>query len=146
MERLQFSIDIKAAREKVWKVLWEDTTFRDWANIIDEGQYVVGDWKQGEKIQFLSPSGKGVSTIIEKFLMNESISFRYTADITNWKEQPLGEKSKAWSGGTESYSLKEKDGITTLTATIDIPQAHKEEFEDKFPKALQRVKILSEQK
>lgn len=146
MERLQFSIEIKAPREKVWKVLWDDATYRDWANIIDEGQYAVGDWKEGGKIQFLHPSGNGVSSIIEKFLINESICFRNTADITNWKKQPLDERSKAWSGGTDSYSLKEKAGITTLTVNIDVPQAHKEEFEDRFPKALQQVKILSEQK
>ena len=43
MKRLRFSIDIDAPREKVWKVLWEDTTFRDWADIVDKGSYTVGD-------------------------------------------------------------------------------------------------------
>ncbi|MDD1721284.1 MAG: SRPBCC domain-containing protein [Euryarchaeota archaeon] len=144
MEKLQFSIEIKAPREKVWKVLWEDATYRDWANIIDEGQYVVGDWSEGGKIQFLYPSGSGVSSVIEKLVPNEFVSFRNAADIENWKEQPLAEKSEEWSGGTESYSLKEEDGVTTLTVAFDVPQAHKDEFEDKFPKALQRVKMLSE--
>jgi len=69
---------------------------------------------------------------------------RNTADIKDWKEQPLDEKSKEWSGGTESYLIKEKDGITMLSITIDVPPAHKDEFGQRFPKALQRVKVLSE--
>ncbi len=144
MERLQFSIEIRAPREKVWNVLWEDATYRDWASIIDEGQYAVGDWSEGGKIQFLHPSGSGVSSVIEKLAPNEFVSFRNAADIKDWKEQPLAEKSEEWSGGTESYSLREEDGVTTLTVAFDVPQAHKDEFEDKFPKALQRVKMLSE--
>ncbi len=37
MKKNQFTISINATKEKVWKTLWEDATFRDWANIIDEG-------------------------------------------------------------------------------------------------------------
>jgi uncharacterized protein YndB with AHSA1/START domain len=42
MQKQQFSIEIKTPREKVWKTLFEDKTFRDWANNIDEGMFLVG--------------------------------------------------------------------------------------------------------
>ncbi|MGQ0827138.1 MAG: hypothetical protein ACT4ON_01960 [Bacteroidota bacterium] len=43
MEKLQFTIDIKASREKVWKTLWEDTSYRKWTSAFSEGSYAVSD-------------------------------------------------------------------------------------------------------
>ena len=37
MKEIQFTIEINASKERVWATFWEDVTFRDWANIIDEG-------------------------------------------------------------------------------------------------------------
>lgn len=37
MKETQFSIEINAFKERVWTILWGDTTFREWANLIDEG-------------------------------------------------------------------------------------------------------------
>jgi len=50
MKKLEFRIEIRAPREKVWDTLWEDKTFRDWAGIIDEGTYMVGEIKEGNKV------------------------------------------------------------------------------------------------
>lgn len=146
MKRLRFSIDIDAPREKVWKVLWEDATFRDWADIVDKGSYAVGDWKEGGKIQFLSSvTGYGVLSMIKKLVPNEYVSFEQLADIKDGKEQPFDDKAKEWAGGSESYSLKENAGVTTISVEIDVPDEHKDEFENKFPKALERVKVLAEE-
>ena len=140
MQRQQFSIKIKAAREKVWNTLWEDKTFRDWAKIIDEGMYMVGEIKEGNEVQFISSvSGYGVTSLIEKLALNEFVSFRQMADTKD-----SGEREKEWTGGAESYSLAENDGITTLTVDIDVPPGQEENFKDRLPKALERVKILAE--
>lgn len=47
MKTLEFSTTIEASRDKVWRVLWNDTTFRDWAGLIDEGTYIKGELKAG---------------------------------------------------------------------------------------------------
>ena len=57
MEKLRFSIEIKALREKVWNTLWEDKKFRDWAHIIDEGLYLDGEIKEGNEVQFIPRTG-----------------------------------------------------------------------------------------
>lgn len=54
MKELQFSIEINAPKERVWATLWEDKTFRDWADIIDEGTYMQGEMTEGNEIQFIS--------------------------------------------------------------------------------------------
>lgn len=49
------------------------------------------------------------------------------------------------TGGTESYSLAENNGVTTLTVKIDVPAGLEKIFKDRFPKALARIKFLAEE-
>ncbi len=143
MQKLHFSLEIKAPREKVWKVLWDDATFRDWTSVFAEGSYAVSDWKEGSRIQFLDPNNNaGMSSVIEKLVPNEFMSFKHLTEIKDGKEQP----SPEWSGALENYTLKEQGGGTVLTVDLDAADEYKDMFEDKFPKALQRVKELSEKK
>jgi len=142
MKKIQFSIEINASKERVWATLWEDVTFRDWANIIDEGTYMRGVMKAGNEIEFISSvNGYGVTSLIEKLIPNEFILFRHRADTKGSGQQ---EREKEWTGGTESYSLTEKDGVSVLIATADIPDELEEIFNIRLPRALDRIKALAE--
>lgn len=144
MNQLQFSIEIKATRERTWNTLWEDKTFRDWANIIDEGQYMAGEIKEGNEVQLISSvNGYGVTSFVEKLVPNEFVLFR---QMTDTMASGAKEREKEWAGGTESYSLAEKDGVTILTVDTDVPPGQVHTFEARFPKALERVKVLAEKK
>jgi len=144
MKKLQFSLEIKAPSEKVWNTLWEDKTFRDWSSLVDEGTYMVGEIKEGNEVQFISSvSGYGVTSLVEKLAINEFVLFRQMADTKDSGER---KREKEWTGGTESYSLAENDGLTTLTVDIDVPPGQEETFKVRYPKALERVKILAEKK
>jgi uncharacterized protein YndB with AHSA1/START domain len=144
MQKQQFSIEIKTSPERVWNTLWEDKTFRNWANVIDEGMYMIGEMKEGNEVQFISSvSGYGVTSLIEKLVPNEFVSFRQMADT---KDSGKREREKEWTGGEESYLLTENDGVTTLTVNIDVPPGQEETFQVRFPKALERVKFLAEKK
>lgn len=142
MKEIQFSIEINASKNRVWKTLWEDTTFRDWANIIDEGTYMKGVMKEGNEIQYISSvNGYGVTSLIEKLKPNEFVLLRHSADT---KESGHQKREKEWTGGKESYSLTEKNGVTTLIVNIDIPIKQEITFNIRFPKALDRIKTLAE--
>ena len=139
---MQFTIEIQAPRKKVWSALFDDKNFRDWGSIIDEGQYMVGNIKEGNEVQFISSvSGYGVTSLIEKFIPNEFVSFRQMADT---KDSGKEVREKEWAGGAESYSLAENGKGTTLTVNIDLPPGLEEMFKERFPKALHRVKELAE--
>jgi uncharacterized protein YndB with AHSA1/START domain len=141
MNRLHFSIDIAAPRERVWKVLWDDATYRDWTSVFSEGSYAVSDWNEGSSIRFLDAAGRsGMSAVIEKKRPVEFMSFRHEAEIKDGDVQPPAE----WSGAHENYTLATNDGRTTLTVDLDAPDEYRQMFEGTFPKALQRVKKLSE--
>lgn len=142
MIEIQFSIEINASKERVWATLWEDASFRDWANIIDEGTYMKGIIKEGNETQFISSvSGYGVKSLIEKLNPNEFVLFKHIVDT---KESGQQEREKEWTGGTESYSLTEKNGVTTLIIKTDVPQEQEETFNVRFPRALKRIKTLTE--
>ena len=142
MKEIQFSVVINASKEKVWATLWEDVTFRDWASIIDEGTYILGTMEEGNEIQFISSvSGYGVTDLIEKLIPNEFVLFRHSADTEESGKQL---RTNEWTGGSESYSLSEENGVTTLIVKTDVPSEQEETFNDRFPRALMRVKTLAE--
>lgn len=139
---MQFSTKINASKEQVWDTLWADKTFRDWASIIDEGSYMAGEMQQGNEVQFISSvSGYGVTSFVEKLVPNEFVLFRQIADT---KESGQQQREKEWTGSTESYSLTDQNGDTTLTVEIDVPPGQEETFKDRLPKALKRIKALVE--
>ena len=141
MKQLHFSIDIDAPRGRVWAVLWEEGTYRDWTRAFSEGSYAVSDWEEGSKIQFLDASGNsGMSAVIEKKRPNEFMSFRHVAEIKDGQEQPPA----VWSGALENYTLTQNGATTRLTVDLDATDEYREMFEATFPRALQRVKALAE--
>jgi GAF domain-containing protein len=101
-----------------------------------------GVMKEGNEIQFISSvNGYGVTSLIKKLIPNEFILFSHDADT---KESGQQEREKEWTGGTESYSLIEKNGVTTLIVKTDVPQEQEEIFNIRFPRALERIKTLAE--
>lgn len=144
MKTLKHTIAINASKQKVWKTLWDDTTFRDWANLIDEGTYMKGTLKEGQPIEFISSvNGFGVTSLVEKLIPNEFISFRHSSDT---QDTGANTRDNEWTGGTESYALAEKNGVTTLTMSNEVPPEQEKTFSERLPKALERIKILSEKK
>ncbi len=142
MDELRFSIEIRAPRKKVWGTLWQDATLREWASIIDPGTYMVGELKEGNEVQFISSESEyGVTSLVEKLTPDEFLQLRHEADTQDSGQR---ERAKEWTGGKETYTLTEKDGVTTLTVAFDVPPEQEEYFKTTYPKALERVKVLAE--
>jgi hypothetical protein len=142
MKEMQFLIEINASKEKVWATLWNDVSFREWASMIDEGTYIKGTMEEGNEIQFISSvNGYGVTDLIEKLIRNEFVLFRHSADTFESGKQI---RTNEWTGGSESYSLIEENGITTLMVKTDVPSEQEETFNIRFPRALERIKALAE--
>jgi hypothetical protein len=146
MQTIQHSIGINASKENVWEVLWSDQTLRDWANIIDEGTYMEGKLQQGNEISFMSASGFGVSSKVEKLIPYKYVSLRQIADIKVGKDGAIEKRDKQWTGGLESYELEESNGKVALTVTQDVPEELVEMFNTRIPQSLERVKVLAETK
>lgn len=144
MNRIHFSANIKAGKEKVWKTLWNDSTYRQWTSVFDVGSYAVSDWKEGSKALFFSSNGGGLYSIIDQMIPNELMSFKHLGILKDGKEQINNEETNTWSGSMETYILKEHDGFTELSVELDTTEAFMDFFDKTFPKALEMVKMIAE--
>src|SRR6188508_3009161 len=88
MKKANFTVKINAPKEKVWEVLWNDKTYREWTSVFSEGSYAVSDWKEGSKVQFLGPEGGGMFSKIAKLVPNEYMSFEHLGELKDGQEQP----------------------------------------------------------
>jgi uncharacterized protein YndB with AHSA1/START domain len=142
MNEMQFTIEISATKEKVWNVLWQDATLREWAGLIDPGTYMVGELTRGSEVEFISAkNGYGVTSLVEKVIPNEYALLRHSADT---KEHGTETRDKEWTGGVESYELTENNGVTILKVAFDVPEELVEYFTNAYPKALDKIKELAE--
>jgi uncharacterized protein YndB with AHSA1/START domain len=145
MQKKEYKIKIHATPQKVWFALWDDNHYRNWTNVFCEGSFAKTDnWREGSKVHFLTPDGKGMYSIVSKNIPFETMEFTHMGNIDNFQELPLDEETKQWSGGKERYAISENDGITTLIATIDLYEKYMEFFDTVFPKGLEKVKALAE--
>ncbi len=141
INRLQFSIDIYADKEKIWKALWDDQHYRDWSGVFGEGaHFVLEQWEEGSKIMFLSSDRSGIYSVIEKHIPNQIIRFKHIGTVVEGEEQPIDEETKQWSGATETYKLIEGPNYYTLLIDIDVLDEHVDFMSNKLPIALEKIK------
>ncbi len=144
MQKIHFSIKINAPKEKVWYIMLNDATYRQWTEAFHPGSYFEGSWEQGSDIKFLGPDEQGgLGGMFSKIKENrpyEFMSIDHLGEIIN------GEKKTAsdWSSVNENYTFTETNGVTEVAVEMDSLDQYKEMFEEMWPKALQKVKEISE--
>lgn len=144
MEKKQFSISINAPREKVWSTLFGEKTYPEWTSAFSEGSQVTTDWKKGSKAVFHDGKGNGMVARIADNVPNEFLSIEHLGEIIDGKEDTTSDKVKQWAGAHENYTLKQKNGTTDLVIDMDITEEFAEMFSQIWPKALKKVKEISE--
>jgi hypothetical protein len=144
MKQLNFSIQINAPKERVWKTLLDDHTYRQWTSIFNEGSYAVGDWSEGSKLLFLSADKSGLTSRVFRHAPNEFISIQHLGIVKDGVEDFEHEEAKKWTGALENYSVSEKNGVTELLIEMDSIEDYEAYFEKTWPLALEKVKELAE--
>jgi len=145
MEKMNFSIDIDAPKEKVWNILWDDDSYRKWTTPFAEGSYAKTDnWKEGSKVLFLGPSGEGMVSKVAANKKNEFMSFEHLGMVKDGVEDTESHSVKAWAGAKENYRLTDANGKTKLVVDMDSTDDFKDYFLKAWPVALEKVKELSE--
>ena len=144
MEKQQFKIDIQAPKEKVWHVLWNDVTYREWTSVFSPGSCAETDWKKGSKVLFLDGKGDGMVSVIAENIPHSFMSFKHLGTIIKGKEDLNSEGVQSWAGAEENYTLNSTNGKTELVVDIDVTDDFSDYFKDTFPKALDKVRALAE--
>lgn len=144
MEKQDFKILIDASRERVWDVLWDDASYREWTAIFSEGSRAETDWKKGSKVLFLSGKDEGMVSTIAENIPPEFMSIKHLGTVSKGIEDYHSEEAKKWAGALEEYRLNSVDGKTEVKVSMDITEDFKDYFQDTFPKALDKIKELAE--
>jgi uncharacterized protein YndB with AHSA1/START domain len=146
MKKLQFNVQIKASKEKVWNVMLESETYKEWTSEFSPGvsSHYEGSWDKGAKIKFLSPDGDGMISEIAENRKHEFISIRHLGFIKNGVEDTESPEIKSWLPAYENYTFVQKNGITEVKVDIDVAIEYENMFEETWPKALTKLKKLCE--
>jgi uncharacterized protein YndB with AHSA1/START domain len=145
MQKINFSTNINASREKVWEILWNIDAYQTWTKAFAGGSTVKTDnWKEGSKLLFLDGNGAGMVSEVAVNRPNEYMSFRHLGVVKDGVEDTTSDEVKIWAGSMENYTLKGENGRTELTVDMDINDEYKEMFEKMWPNALACVKALAE--
>lgn len=150
MQKIHFSIQINAPKEKVWDIMLGDATYREWTEPFHAGSYYKGDWSTGSKMLFLGPdeTGKSEGGMVSRIKENrkyEFISIEHLGIVMNGVEDTTSEEATKWSPAFENYTLIEKDGGTEVNVDLEVPSVeYAEIFNGMWPKALLKLKEVVE--
>lgn len=141
---LTFSVSIQCPRRSVWETMLSPEGYRVWTAAFMEGSYFSGSWDEGRKIQFLTPSGEGMTSVIAENRPYEFISIKHVGEVSAGVEDTTSPKVLAWAPAYENYSFVEAGGSTEVTVSVDTLLEHETYMNDAFPKALSSLKDLCE--
>ncbi len=151
MKKLQFAIDINAPAQKVYENmlgLKDRSTYKHWTAAFNPTSDYEGSWEKGSKILFVGVDGNGkkggMISNVEENDPAKFVSIRHYGFLDGDKEITTGEQVEKWAGGHENYRYEENDGITKVTVELDSVDDHLDYFNDKYPKALEKLKEISE--
>lgn len=143
---LTFSVTIQASRSLVWATMLGPEGYKTWTAAFCAGCYFSGSWEQGAKIQFLAPSGDGMTAVIAQSRLNEYVSVRHLGEISNGVEDTTSDKVRAWAPAYENYAFSDAPGGCTVTVTLDTVPEYEEFMLSTYPKALALLKDVCERK
>ena len=144
MKKQNYNTTINAPKEKVWELLWGQTSYPEWTAAFAEGSSVETDWQEGSKAIFGDGKGDGMIARIAKRTENEFLSIEHLGMLLKGEEIMDGPKVDSWKGAHENYTLSETNGITTLNVDMDVTDDMQEYFNKTWPKALEKLKAMAE--
>lgn len=148
MEKLHFTIKIKAPKEKVWDAMLTDKSYREWTEAFHPGSHFKGSWAKGSKMLFLAPDKFGATTglvgIIKENIQHEFVSIKYLGLVKGGVEDLTSADVQGYVGAMENYTFKESGGSTEVVVDLDINDEDKVYMKEVWPKALHKLKVIAE--
>jgi hypothetical protein len=139
MQNVSYSIVIHAPADTVWRVLWDEDTFRDWAATFAPGSRIQADWTQGGRFEFTDSSGSVSYGFIRRIAPGKMMYFEHVGEIRDGTESPYPDAPRR-----EIYILEQYDQAVRLTLEQDVPDEFADIFGEATPRAFARIKELAE--
>jgi hypothetical protein len=151
MKKLEFKEKIQASAQKVYETmlgLKDKSTYEYWTATFNPTSTYEGSWEKGSKILFVGVDGNGkrggMVSLVEENVPGRFVSAKHYGFLDGDQEITTGEMVEKWAGGHENYRFEEENGVTTVTVEIDMVDDHVDYFQNTYPKALEKLKEISE--
>jgi uncharacterized protein YndB with AHSA1/START domain len=148
-EVMHYEIKINAPVEKVYKTMIDKKNYSEWTSVFNPTSHFVGSWEKGSKILFIGAdedgSEGGMVSRIRENIPNRFISIEHLGIIEKGREVMTGIKVDQWAGALENYTFIEDDGKTVLKIDVDVVQEWKSYFDETWPKALNKLRLICEE-
>jgi uncharacterized protein YndB with AHSA1/START domain len=138
------SIDIDASPERVWDVLLDDATYRQWTAEFMAGSYAETDWQEGSTVRFLDPSGSGLLAHIAASRHLELVDIEYDGLVADGKDDTESGHAREYRGSRETYRLTRTPSGTHLDISADMAEQYYDDMVAAWDRALAKAKALAE--
>ncbi|MBL0884263.1 MAG: SRPBCC domain-containing protein [Chitinophagaceae bacterium] len=152
MKKLQFKVNINAPAANVYACMLgihDKSTYEQWTSLFNPTSTYEGSWNKGSKILFIGVDEKGEKGgIVSKIAANiphQFVSIQHYGLVKGDQEITEGPEVEKWANGFENYHFEENNEITTVTVELDTTEDFIGYMNEKYPKALNRLKEICEQ-
>ena len=146
MANVMHSVIINAPAEKIWDVLWNEDSYKEWTQFFSPGSNYKSDWKVGGKTYFLDASGKnGSIATIDRMDKPNMVIFKHIGELHNGKAINNTRKVIDWLGSFEKYFIMSFDGYCKLQGESITSPEYADHIKEGFVKGFAKVKELAEQ-
>lgn len=145
MTTLHTEIVIDAPVEKVWELLWDDKSYREWTKYFSPGSNYKSDWQVGGKTFFLDESQEnGMVSTIEELEEPVRVIFKHLGMLENGKEIMFSKELSVWTGSLEKYFLEPLGDKTKLSCDVQTSNEYEKEHQEGFEKGFNWIKQAAE--
>lgn len=148
-ETLHFQIHIQAPAEKVYSIMLDEKTYREWTAEFSPTSFYRGSWEKGSKIHFIgvNEAGKeeGMVSRIKENIPAQFVSIEHLGMLNGNEEITSGPQVDGWAGALENYRFQPEGTGTLLMIDMDANEQFKSYFEETWPRALTKLKEVCEQ-
>lgn len=147
MQKRKYQIGIQAPAEKVFSTMLNKLSYEKWASAFGPGSSYEGKWEKGGKVYLVGTNEGKIEGCVARVVDFEPYRFFSVEPYGAWdgeNEITEGPAAEAFAGVFEKYSFEENDGITTVVVDITTDEASAAQFDKIWPKALDKLKALSE--
>jgi uncharacterized protein YndB with AHSA1/START domain len=141
---IEKTVDIAAAPERVWRVLLDDATYRQWTAVFMPGSYAETDWQEGSTVRLLDPSRTGIRGRVVASRPAELVDIEYDGVVADGRDDTGSDAAGEYRGARETYRLSPVDGGTHLAISAPSAEEHHEFMTTAWDGALAKVKELAE--
>ena len=143
MRTIEKAVDVAAPPERVWDVLVDDSTYRQWSAEFMPGSYAETDWQEGSVARFLDASRSGMLGRVVVSRRPEVIELEYDGLVLAGQDDTDGEEARKYRGGRETYRLTRTPEGTHLAIAADMGEEHHDEMSAAWDRALAKVQELA---